>query len=105
MRAQGHETLSHELSITGQPGILNFFDYWGNKTGVFNLLPLHKELIIESKLILRTTAPDEVQINYTAGFDDLNNEMADNLTLIELVETSVVKNQNAINDIIQKITR
>jgi len=100
----GHETLSHELSITGQPGILNFFDYWGNKTGVFNLLPLHKELIIESKLILRTTAPDEVQINYSAGFDDLNNEMADNLTLIELAEASVIKNQNVINNIIEKIT-
>src|SRR5215510_11447103 len=71
------ETLSHELFITGQPDILNFFDYWGNKTGVFNLLPLHKELIIESKLILRTTAPDELYINYITGFDDLRNEMDD----------------------------
>ena len=100
----GQETLSHELFITAHPGVLNFFDYWGNKTGLFNLLAAHKELIIESKLILRTTASDEVQINYIAGFDDLNNEIDDNLTLIELVEAPVIKNQNVINDIIEKIT-
>ncbi|HEX5154576.1 MAG TPA: transglutaminase family protein [Parafilimonas sp.] len=100
----GQETLSHELFITGHPHVLTFFDYWGNKTGLFNLLALHKELFIESKLILRTTDPDEAQINYNASFDDLKNELADNLTLIELAEAPIIKNQNAINDIIEKIT-
>jgi len=98
------ETLSHELFITGQPHILNFFDYWGNKTGIFNLLALHKELVIESKLILRTTVSNDVHINYIADFDELDKEMVDNFTLIELAEASVIKNQNAINDIIEKIT-
>ena len=98
------ETLSHELFITGQPHILNFFDYWGNKTGIFNLLALHKELVIESKLILRTTVSNDVHINYIADFNELDKEMVDNFTLIELAEVSVIKNQNAINDIIQKIT-
>jgi transglutaminase-like putative cysteine protease len=46
------ETLLHELNITNTPEIQTFTDYWGNKIGLFNLLPPHKELVIESKLII-----------------------------------------------------
>src|SRR4249919_2784315 len=68
------ETLSHEILITGQPDLVPFFDYWKNKTGVFNLLPLHREMIIESKLLLRTTGPAEFAVNLNTGIDDLHNE-------------------------------
>jgi transglutaminase-like putative cysteine protease len=99
------ETLSHEILITGQPDILMFFDYWGNKTGVFNLLSMHKELVIESQLVLRTTAPAKVQVNFDTGFDELSNDMADDIKLIELAEASVIKNQFAVDEIIRKITQ
>ena len=99
------ETLSHEILITGQPDMLTFFDYWKNKTGVFNLLSQHKEMVIESKLMLRTTGPAEVQVNFNTGIDDLHNEMADNLKLIELTEASIIKNQDAVHEIIQTITQ
>jgi transglutaminase-like putative cysteine protease len=98
------ETLSHEILIKGQPDILIFFDYWGNKTGVFNLLSTHKELVIESQLVLRTTASAEIQVNFDTGFDDLSNDIADDIKLIELAEASVIKNQFAVDEIIQKIT-
>jgi transglutaminase-like putative cysteine protease len=49
------EVLQHDLVITGSPEIQTFYDYWGNKTGLFNLLPAHKELSIGSKLLVRTT--------------------------------------------------
>lgn len=99
------ETLLHELFITGQPEVLNFSDYWGNKTGVFNVLPLHKELILESKLVLRTTAPDELAINFITGFSELADEMNDNIKLIELIEVSPIKNQPAVEDIINSIKK
>jgi len=98
------ETLSHEILISGQPDTLIFFDYWGNKTGVFNLLSMHKELVIESQLVLRTTASGEVQVNFDTGFDELNNGMADDIKLLELAEAPVIKNQFAVDEIIQKIT-
>jgi transglutaminase-like putative cysteine protease len=99
------ETLLHEIFITGAPEVLNFYDYWGNKTGLFNLLSLHKELVIESKLILRTTASSEIKVNFETGFDALKNDMAGDLRLIELAETPVIKNQFAVDEIIQSITQ
>ena len=99
------ETLSHELNITGHPSVLNFNDYWNNKAGVFNLLGLHNELVIESKLMLRTTSSPDVVVNFISGFEDLHTEVKDNLKLIELAEASPVKNQAALNEIIQAITK
>src|SRR3954463_1287889 len=81
--SEEQETLSHEVNITQHPAILNFYDYWKNKAGVFNLLPLHIELVIESKLMLRTKADSQVLVNFDSGFDDLKNEMIDNFNLIE----------------------
>jgi len=98
------ETLSHEVFITGNPDTLIFYDYWGNKTGVFNLMPLHNELIIESKLILRTTAPLEVMVNYNSDFESLKNELQDNIALIELAEAALIKNHHVIDEIIKEIT-
>ena len=48
------ETLHHQVNITGHPDIFMIQDYWGNRTGMFNLIAPHKELVIESKLIVRT---------------------------------------------------
>ena len=48
------ETLHHQLNITSNPDILMIQDYWGNRTGMFNMMASHKELVIESKLIVRT---------------------------------------------------
>ncbi len=99
------ETLSHDILITGSPDVFTFSDYWSNKTGLFNLLSLHKELVIESKLILRTTASPEVKVNFETGFEELKNDMAGDLRLIELAETPVIKNQFAVDEIIQSITQ
>jgi len=98
------EVLSHELHITGVPELQVFNDYWGNKTGVFNVLPLHDKLIIESKLVLRTTAPSQLRVNFHSGFNELLNEVNSDLKLIELSDADNINNQHAIDEIIQKIT-
>ena len=99
------ETLSHELNITSHPSILNFIDYWHNKVGVFNVLPLHNELVIESRLMVRTTASRDIMINYISDFNDLQNEIDINLNLIDLTEASKIKNQSAVDEIIKVITQ
>ncbi|HEX3025502.1 MAG TPA: transglutaminase N-terminal domain-containing protein, partial [Chitinophagaceae bacterium] len=65
------EVLQHQLDITEQPEIFQYTDYWGNKIGLFNVLPPHKILVIESKLIIRTTLSDSLNINFISGFDEL----------------------------------
>lgn len=97
------EILQHELLITGQPEIHSFTDYFGNKVGNFNLLPPHKVLSIESKLLVRTTASSQLQINFHSGFAQLQQEMADSLLLLELARPDMISNQSAIDNIITVI--
>lgn len=78
------ETLHHQINITGQPEVFFIKDYWGNQAGMFNLIPLHKEMVIESKLILRTVGPSTLQLNQGASFDLLKKETANSLLLGEL---------------------
>ena len=95
------EVLQHDISITGHPDIQTFYDYWGNKTGVFNLLPIHKELSIASKLLVRTTASETIQINFDVGFDQLEADVAGQLKMIELATPEKIKSQAEIKDIIE----
>jgi transglutaminase-like putative cysteine protease len=99
------EVLQHDISITGHPDIQTFYDYWGNKTGVFNLLPTHKELSIASKLLVRTTAPSVTEINFDTGFEQLDAEVKGEMKLIELLTPEKIKSQNDINGIISLIDK
>lgn len=77
------ETLYHQINITHHPDILLVTDYWGNQTGMFNLMASHKELMIESKLIVRTLG-SQLLLNREVGLDALKNETVSNLSLLEL---------------------
>ncbi|MBL7742160.1 MAG: transglutaminase family protein [Chitinophagaceae bacterium] len=91
----GQEVLYHELNITDSPDVLTINDYWGNRAGMFNLLSAHKELIIESKLIVRTIGKDDLHHHAIAGLDALKEEVGNNLSLLELsrIEETELKEQ------------
>lgn len=97
------EILQHDLLITGQPEVQTFTDYWGNKSGNFNLLPPHKMLTIESKLLVRTTASSQLQINFHSTFAQLLEEMESSIQLIELAQPDMIQTQSAIDNIITVI--
>src|SRR3990170_8804620 len=80
----GQETLHHQLNITSYPDIYMIQDYWGNRVGMFNLMASHKELIIESKLIVRTLGLANISLNNQANLETLKIAIADNLSLLEL---------------------
>jgi transglutaminase-like putative cysteine protease len=94
------EMLEHDLVISGQPDILAFNDYWCNKTGIFNVMPLHKELVIESRLVVRTTLPSQLRINFHAGWGDLAQEVKKNMMLVELSTPDVIKSHKKIAEIV-----
>ena len=84
------EALYHEINITGSPEILLINDYWGNRTGMFNLLDSHKELTIESKLIVRTLGSNSDAITAPGILQDLQAEMKQNLSLLELRQVTEI---------------
>ncbi len=101
--SQEQEVLQHELVITGNPDVQIFFDYWGNKTGVFNLLPPHKELIINSRLMVRTTGSSDLKINFISLFNELPGEVGDNLKMLELSRPDYIQCQSQIEEIAKTV--
>ena len=94
------EVLQHDISISNQPNIHVFMDYWGNKVGVFNILEGHQELVIESKLLVRTIIDNSILKSNISGFKELNNEIEDNLQLLELSTPELIHSQLEIDKII-----
>ncbi len=93
------EVLQHELFITDHPDVQTFTDYYGNKTGVFNVLPSHTVLSIESKLLVRTTATSQLKVNFHSGYDQLRPEVEGQLQLLELAGRDMIQSQKAVDAI------
>lgn len=97
------ETLHHEVVISGQPDVFNYTDYWGNKTGLFNVLPIHQQMLIESKLTIRTTQSSQLQFSFHTNWQQLSDEVNNNLRLLELSQPDTIKNQQTIIDMTNSI--
>jgi len=95
------EILQHELLITNNPEVQVFNDYWSNKTGVFNVLSLHKELVVESKLIVRTTASSQLKINFHSGFAELEKEVEGDIKMLEVATKDIIESQPEVDDILE----
>jgi transglutaminase-like putative cysteine protease len=80
-----------------------YSDYWGNKTGTFNILAPHKILAIESRLLIETTSIVQPGISFpliSTGFVPATND----LQLHQLSNADVIKNKPAIDAIIKSIS-
>ena len=99
------EVLMHDLIITHQPEVHTYFDYWGNKAGVFNLPDLHKQLILESKLVVRTLNSPNQYLNFNGGTDTIKKDHGNNLQLLELSSASQIKSQKQIDTIVSQISQ
>lgn len=96
------ETLRYELNVTGQPIIDTFQDYWGNKTGVFNLLVAHKELVIESRVVVRVI-PVGPGDDTEEQWERLSKELEAQLHLLELAVARPVAKQHEVDLIAEKV--
>jgi transglutaminase-like putative cysteine protease len=90
------KTIRHELVITGNPEVQQFIDYWGNTVGIFNLMTAHRELIIDSRLVVDTLSDDQLHINFISDFNELFLEIRDNLRMIELSRPDYIQSQSVI---------
>jgi transglutaminase-like putative cysteine protease len=94
---QHQEALYHQLNISHAPEVLSVNDYWGNRTGMFNLLPSHQELIIESKLIVRTLGQSIDILSNTAGLQEIMADRNNNLHLLELSQVKEIELKDQLN--------
>ena len=97
------EILEHQLQITGNPELLNYTDYWGNRIAQFNLNPSHTELVIENKLVVRTKIPADRTLVFNTGFDQLQEDVSGSLQLLELTQPDQIQQQAAIQEIVGQI--
>ena len=102
-QSSDQEILKHDLSISDHPEVQQYFDYWGNRIGLFNILQPHRQLIIESKLLVRTTPSSQLQINFHSGWQQLKDETSDQLQFIELTTPEMIEEQEQIRAIAEKI--
>ncbi|HMG68413.1 MAG TPA: transglutaminase family protein [Chitinophagaceae bacterium] len=93
----------HEINITGRPDVMVSTDYWGNRTGMFNLMPSHAELVIESKLVVHNQPPEKDIKNFNGDFAQLRKEVKKDLLLIELSRSQKLMLHKEIKTIAEKI--
>ncbi|MFN8281808.1 MAG: transglutaminase family protein [Chitinophagales bacterium] len=100
----GQEILSHELVITDEPNINKFQDYWNNTVGFFTVSKPHEELVIDSRLIAKTTLQiiDE-SLSVNNDWQTLQNEIASNIIFLDLARKEKIKSQEKIQQILNEI--
>ncbi len=90
-RSAVQQLLQQELTITGDPVINTFTDYWGNKVGTFSLTEPHFQLVIDSRLVIQVADAVIPQ-----------REPLSPLMLLEYNRPDVIASTNAIEEILQQ---
>jgi transglutaminase-like putative cysteine protease len=103
VESDDQQIIEQNLVISGNPEMLFFFDYWGNKTGTFNLLAPHRELIVKNNLLVRTRESAELRINFVSKFDGLHEDVSGNIKMLEFLKADTIHSQSKILDIIRLV--
>ena len=101
-RCPEQEILQHEVEISHQPDVQLFKDYWGNKVGSFSIMESHDELVVESKIIVRTTLGTQLRVDFHSSFEQLQEETINNIHFIELMHPDNIEKQNRVVEICEK---
>lgn len=98
----GQETISRELSITQDPNINEFQDYFGNKVGWFMVNEPHDNLVIDSKLVVKTSnaIPNPLIVSKVSEWEKLRQAISGDMRLLDLSKPEPLKSQGTI----QKMT-
>lgn len=93
------EILKHEVNITTDPELFFFIDYWGNRCADFSLLQSHKELTIDSRMIVRTMGQEFIPA-VDSNWAELKENVEENFYLLELTRPDEIKVNTALQEII-----
>ena len=100
---ENQDVLQFQLKINTNPNIEISSDYYGNRMGNFNTLDAHKELILESNMLVRVHHTLKIPEIETTTVADLSKEMEKSILLQRLCYPEIIKNQKKIDTILSKI--
>lgn len=97
------DVLQHQLTISHNPNVEISEDYYGNRVGNFNIIELHNEMSIESKMLIRVNHTLEIPSIDSTSVQDLEKEKEKSIALLRLSYPESITNQKKINAILKKI--
>lgn len=101
----GQETTRHKLTITGEPFINRFTDYWGNEVGWFTLNNAHRELLIDSRVVVKTSnlVQNPLITSKFSDWETIHQEVAKDMMLLDLSRPEVIESEDKIRSIVKDL--
>jgi transglutaminase-like putative cysteine protease len=101
----GQETTRHELLITGQPPVNRFADYWGNEVGWFSVDAPHSELVIDSRMVVKTAnaATNPLAVSKLADWEAIRAAVQADLPLLDLTRAEPIAAANKIRQMVGEL--
>lgn len=100
---ENQEVLEFQLSITKNPQTTITTDYHGNRVGNFNIMEPHSEMIVESKMLVRTTHSQKIPEIDNVKVADLVAKLENDVYLLRLSYPEKIKKQEEIIKILKEI--
>jgi transglutaminase-like putative cysteine protease len=97
------EVLQHQLLITTNPNVEISKDFYGNSVGNFNILKPHKEMTIESQMLVKVNHSLKIPEIDNTTVQDLDIDKSKNSSLLRLCAPDVITNQKKIDSYLKKI--
>ena len=97
------DVLQHQLLITHNPIVEISRDYYGNRMGNFNNLEAHKEMTIESRMLVRVNHSLKIPEIDSTTAQDLDSEKANSILLQRLSYPETMNKQKEIDLILKNI--
>lgn len=100
---ENQDVLQFQLSITKNPEVAISMDYHGNRVGNFNIMEAHSEMIVETKLLVRTTHSQKIPEIDNVKVSDLLTKLENDIYLLRLSYPETIKKQIEIIKILEEI--
>lgn len=101
------ETRKHDLTISGNPNVNQFSDFWGNNTGLFVRNEMHSELIIDSKLTVSTWLKEDGAAERASENDwnELAGHTSKDLYLLDCTLPELIRNKAGLQAMVDPIRK
>ncbi|MBF4464780.1 transglutaminase family protein [Flavobacterium sp. LC2016-12] len=100
---ENQEVLQYQLLITHNPDVDISEDYYGNRVGNFNVLGVHTEMTIESRMLVRVNHSLRIPEIDATSVEDIQDEKEKSILLLRLCYLDDIQKQNEIEAILKKI--
>ncbi len=101
----GQEITNQELTITNDPNVNNFVDYFGNRVGLFMVNEPHEELIIDNKLVVKTFAfnNNPLSVSKLSEWEKFKEATQTDMHLLDLSHPEIIKSHQIIRTMVTEL--